>query len=147
MKVDGKPFIDYSDFHLPFHTDDIVNLEAIKQSPDVIKQYFPFGEGIGDLLTDQTTEKIINSSLATDAEGEAIFKIDTLLIADEGKPIKGEDIYQIIQEAKKKKVTIASLAHKIPDTSIKCIISPGPGVVEQAPRSNGRKKTSKKDSY
>ena len=53
--------------------------------------------------------------------------------------ISGNDLYELIQEAKTKNVTIASLMHKLPNAQSKIIVTPGPGVVEQAPRS-GRKK-------
>jgi hypoxanthine-guanine phosphoribosyltransferase len=59
-------------------------------------------------------------------------------MADEGTTMRGEDIYNIIQEAKAKGVTVSSLAHKLPNAKTRVIVSLGPGVVEQAPRT-GRK--------
>ena len=58
---------------------------------------------------------------------------------EDGKTISGDDLYKIIQEAKEKGVTVASLMHKLPNARTQVIVTPGPGVVEQAPRS-GRKK-------
>jgi hypoxanthine-guanine phosphoribosyltransferase len=55
-------------------------------------------------------------------------------MADEGKTISGDDLYALLQEAKAKGVTIASLMHKLPNARTQVIVSPGPGVVEQAPR-------------
>jgi hypoxanthine-guanine phosphoribosyltransferase len=60
-------------------------------------------------------------------------------MAEEGKTISGDDLYEIIQEAKAKNVTVASLMHKLPNTQTRVFVTPGPGVVEQAPRS-GRNK-------
>lgn len=139
MRVDKKPFIDFGDFHVPFSKMDIINIEAMQTLPNLVKQRFSFGEGMKDVLRDDTVEQIINATVSGDDSEEAPFKIDTIAIAEEGKTISGNDLYNIIQEAKAKGVTAASLMHKLPNAQARIIVSPGPGVVEQAPRS-GRKK-------
>jgi hypothetical protein len=60
-------------------------------------------------------------------------------MAEPGKTIKGEDIYNLIQAAKAEGVTISSKARELKDVTVQTIVSPGPGVVKQATRS-GRKK-------
>lgn len=139
MRVERRPFINYSDFHAPFSEMDIINIEAMRELPGKVKQRFSFGEGMNDVLNDDTIEHIVNGTVPEDATDEAPFKIDTIAIAEEGKTISGDDLYQLIQEAKAKKVTIASLIHKLPNAQTTVVVTPGPGVVEQAPRS-GRKK-------
>lgn len=139
MRLDRKTFINYSDFHVPFSEMDVINIEAMRARPDKIKQQFSFGEGMNDILNDNTVEHILNTTIPGDAVDEAHFKIDTIVMADEGKTISGDDLYEIILEAKAKNVTVASLMHKLPNTRSRIIVTPGPGVVEQAPRS-GRKK-------
>ena len=62
------------------------------------------------------------------------------MMAEEGKTISGDALHAIIQEAKEKGVTVASLIHKLPNAQVNVVISPGPGVVEQAPRLRRRKK-------
>lgn len=138
MRIDGRPFINYSDNHLPFSKMDIVNIEAMKAQPDKIKQRFSHGEGMNDILSDETVERIINLTVPRDAEEGAPFKIDTFAMAEEGKTINSDDVYAIMQESKEKGVTVASLMHKLPNAQTRIIVSPGPGVVEQAPRT-GRK--------
>lgn len=139
MRLDRKPFINYSDFHVPFSEMDVINIEAMRARPDKIKQRFSFGEGMHDVLNDSTVEHIVNATVPGDSTDEAPFKIDTIAMAEEGKTISGDDLYEIIQEAKAKNVTVASLMHKLPNAHTRVIVTPGPGVVEQAPRS-GRKK-------
>ncbi len=139
MRLDRRPFINYSDFHIPFSEMDVINIEAMRAQPDKIKQRFSFGEGMNDVLNDNTVEHIVNATVPGNAAGEAPFKIDTIAMAEEGKTISGDDLYEIIKEAKAKNVTIASLMHKLPNAHTRVIVTPGPGVVEQAPRS-GRKK-------
>ena len=139
MRLDRRPFINYSDFHVPFSEMDVINIETMRARPDKIRQRYSFGEGMRDVLNDSTVEHIINATVPGDATDEAPFKIDAIAMADEGKTISGDDLYEIIQEAKAKNVTVASLMHKLPNAHTRVIVTPGPGVVEQAPRS-GRKK-------
>jgi hypothetical protein len=77
---------------------------------------------------------------ATDEEAEsAPIKLDTIIITEPGKTIRGEDIYNLIQQAQAEGVTATSKMHKLKDVNVQTFVSPGPGVVRQAPRS-GRKR-------
>lgn len=138
MRLDNRPFINYSDFHLPFSEMDIINIEAMRAHPDKMKQRFSFGEGMKDVLSDDTVEQIINSTVTSYDENEGTFKFDSIAMAEEGKTISGDDIYALVQEAKTRGVSLASLIHKLPNARTTVIVSPGSGVVEQAPR-GGRK--------
>ena len=139
MRIDRRPFINYNDFHLPFSEMDVINIEAMREQPEKMMQRFSFGEGMNAVLSDETVEHIVNNTVPAADEDGAPFKIDTIAMAEEGKTISGDDLNEIIQEAKAKGVTIASLIHKLPNARTQVIVSPGSGVVEQAPRT-GRKK-------
>lgn len=139
MRIDRRPFIDYNDFHVPFTEMDVIIIEAMRASRGKVQQRYSFGEGMRDILNDDTVEHIANATISGNDSDEAHFKLVTIAMAEEGKTISGEDLYQIIQEAKAKSVPVASLVHKLPNARTQVIITPGPGVVEQAPRS-GRKK-------
>lgn len=139
MRIDGRQFINYNDFHLPFSEMDIFNIEAMQTLPGKVRQRFSFGEGIADVLNDDTVEHIVNSSAPTGRREDAPFEIDTIAIAQQGKTISGDALYEIIQEAKSKGVTVASLMHKLPNANTRVIVTPGAGVVEQAPRSRPKK--------
>lgn len=139
MRIERQPFINYSDFHVPFSEMDIINIEAMRTSPGQIKQRFSFGEGMSDVFNEDTVEQLVNAVVPGESYDEAPFKIDTIAMAKEGTTISGDDLFEIIQEAKSKNVTVASLMHKLPNSHAQVIVTPGPGVVEQAPRS-GRKK-------
>jgi hypothetical protein len=140
MRVDGRQFINYSDFHVPFSEMDIINIEAMRALPGKLKQRFSFGEGMSDMLNEETLEHVVKSSVpSNESEVDASFKLDTIAMAEEGKTISGDDLYEIIQEAKAKGVTVASLMHKLPNAQTRVIVTPGPGVVEQAPRGGPKK--------
>ena len=79
---------------------------------------------------------------ATDNENEAMFNLSTMLVADGGTPIRGEQIYDLIHRAKAEGKTLASKAREIPNVAITTFVSPGRGVVEMAERSGRRGKRS-----
>jgi len=136
MRQDKHPFINYNDFHLPFSEMDIINIEAVRAHPDLIRQRYPFGEGMADVLCDEELEYIITSTepIYDEDEDEGTFRLNSIAIAEEGKTLDGNELNMLIQEAKAKGVTVASLFHKLQNANTQIIVSPGPGVVEQAPR-------------
>jgi hypothetical protein len=117
---------------------DIINIEAMRSNSKMV-QRFSFGEGMNAVLSDETVEHIVNSAVSGDDEDAAPFKLDSFVIAEEGNTINGDDINRLIQEAKETGVTIASLLHKLPNARTQVIVTPGPGVVEQAPRGGSKK--------
>lgn len=139
MRIDQRQFINFSDYHVPFKEIDVLNIEAKRRLPGKVKHRFMFGEGMNDVLNEDTVENLVKLSTGTDSPDDASLNLDTIVMADEGTTIRGEDLYNIIQEAKAKGVTAASLMHQLPNASTRVIVTPGPGVVEQAPR-GGRKK-------
>lgn len=135
MRIDKRPFIGFNDFHIAFSDMDVINIEAIKAKPDHVRQRYSFGEGMEELLeNEEILEKVVTSTSSLGEELEAPFKLDSFVFAEKGKTINGDDLYEIIQEAKSKGVSIASLLHKLPNAQTQVLVSPGPGVVEQAPR-------------
>lgn len=134
MRVDQRPFVNYSDFHVPFFESDILSMEAKRRLPHIVKHKFPFGEGMAEVLNDETVDALVVKSSGDAPEEGASLHFGTMIMADEGTTIRGEDLYNIIQEAKAKGVTVASLSGKLPNASTRVLVTPGPGVVEQAPR-------------
>jgi hypothetical protein len=142
MRYKKQAFIRYNDFHVPLWDSDISTIEAKRAAPGFVREHFVGGEGMGDLLNEDTLEHVVNTSRAIANEEEATIKLDTIVMADEGKSIRGEDLMGVIEEAKAKGVSVASLLPKLKGTSVQTIVTPGAGVVEQAPRS-GRKRQRK----
>ncbi|TAL72894.1 MAG: hypothetical protein EPN88_04635 [Bacteroidetes bacterium] len=142
MNLDGKPFITYSNFHIPFHKDDLYDIELITKHPDLVKHGFSRGAGMESLLgTDEGLEAVIEHSIPTDNYEEAAFNVQTIVMAPEGETISGALIAEVQAEAKATGKTIASvLRDKLPNANIISTISPGPGVPEAKQRTGGRKK-------
>jgi hypothetical protein len=140
MRIDGRPFINYNDFHLDLHKMDVINIAAMRTDPERLRARWSFGHGMQDVLSPENLEHLISSPVGDEDDENAPLKLDTFIIADEGTTISGEAIYEMIQKAKAEGTTVASLAKTLPNVSTTVIVSPGRGVVEAAPREGGRAK-------
>lgn len=140
MRLDGRPFIDFGDFHVRMTHADALQLEALRLRPDMIRAVFPYGEGIRDLLENEAAivQAMSSPGAAPSQEGEAPLRIQSVIEADEGSFIQGEHLYELIQEARERGVTVASLLEKLPNSSAEITVYPGDGVVPQTTRSGGR---------
>ncbi len=147
MYVDGKPFIRYSDFHLPLSEEDVGFLEFMRSNPGKVKKRLAGGAGMSEVLDASTLEHVVSlgrSGMTDDDVENAPIELNTLVFAEPGKTIKGEDLYNVIQKAKAEKVTVTSKLREVKDVSIQTIVSPGPGVVAQAVRSGRKRKRGNK---
>lgn len=143
MYVDGNPFIRYNDFHLPLSEADVGLLEFMRSNPGKVKKRLAGGVGMDELLDERLIEHIIAEARSgeTDEDSDnAPIKLDTIVMAEPGKAIKGEDIHKLIQAARTEGVTIASKLKELKGASIQTYVSPGPGVVHQALRSGRKRK-------
>lgn len=135
MRIDDRPFINYNDFHPPLHRHDIVGLEMLRNSKGVVKSVFLHGPGIYDVLTEENLETIIDLPMDRSGDPETgAISIQTMMIAEPGTTMSGEDIYDMIQSARAKGVSIASEARGFKGANVRVMVGEGPGVVEPAPR-------------
>jgi hypothetical protein len=141
MKLNGNSFIDYGDFHIPFHEDDLYDIELFTHHSDTVRHGLGHGVGMNEMLKhEEMLEYIVENSEPTENEEEAAFDMDTLISADEGTTISGELLAECIAEAKEKGQSIASVVRKkIKNASITTIVSAGKGVPEAMPRKSKKK--------
>lgn len=143
MKLDGKRFITYSDFHIPFNEDDLYDLELILRHHDIVKHTFGPGIGIQDIMDYKDgADFLIELSEPTDNFDDATLHLQTFIMAQDGETIPGELLQEAIKESKESKKTLAAiLPRKLKDRniSITTIVSPGDGIPE-AQKRTGRKK-------
>jgi hypothetical protein len=146
MYVDDLPFVRFNDFHLPLSEADAGFLELKRTNPEVQKS-LTGGAGMNELLNTFTPEQLasLGRSGTTDDEVEsAPIKLDTIVMAEPGKTIRGEDLYNLIQKAKTEGVTATSKMGELKNVTVQTFVSPGPGVVRQGVRS-GRKRKGRSD--
>ena len=134
MRIDRQPFINFNQTHIPFHESDLCELEAQQILHGKVDLADPAAPGIREIMEHVPLEDIVNTSDYAQEPEDGLFHFQSILIADDGQKISGDDIADIMKEARKSGKSIASLLHKIPNADSKTLVTPGPGVVEQAVR-------------
>jgi hypothetical protein len=148
MYVDGKPFVRYNDYHLPLSVEDAGFLEFMRTHPGKIHRRLAGGAGMSEVFHDSTLDALVTQgrSAGTEEEAEnAPIKLDTIIMADPGTTMSGEDIYNLLEAARSEGVTAASKMRELKNVRVRTTVSAGPGVVQQAPRS-GRKRGRDKEA-
>lgn len=134
MRVNGHPFIRFNDFHLPIAARDAAGLEMALRIPELFKIKFPGGEGADDLLQPKNFDALLSVPTNDVDPDSAGLEISTMVLAEDEHGIDGTALYELIEKARADGVSIASRLRELPNAKVTTVISPGPGVVEQAPR-------------
>ncbi len=146
MKLNGQSFIRYSDFHIPFHKDDLFDMELFSKHKDFAVHSYGPGSGMQELMgSEEGLEFIVDHSTPTDNPDDAAYNLSTMIMAPEGGTISGDLIADAAKEAKESQRTLASvIREKLKDSgaNITTIVAPGDGVPEPLQREGGRKKKS-----
>ena len=135
MRMGGKPFIDFSDFHIPFTEDDLFILDLKHQLPTHFHHSFGIGgSGMSDAL-DISPDEIINKSEVAKDDESATYRLQTMLNLKD-QSISGETLLALYKISKDTGRTMASLLREhLPESaSIKTIVSPADTVPEIARR-------------
>ena len=134
MRIDGRQFINFNDYHLPFSNHDLFMFRLSKE-PGMHFDFGAHGMGMQDVM-DIDPDDIVNHTMPTEDENEAMFNIQTVVIAP-NKPIRGEDISEAIEESKRTGRTMASIFREKfagDDVEVTSIVSPSPTVPKITPR-------------
>ncbi|MDI3477954.1 MAG: hypothetical protein PWQ59_1479 [Thermoanaerobacterium sp.] len=134
MRIDGRPFIDYTDYHIPFLESDIFNFVLIKNH-GAIESYGLGGVGMQSGISLEP-EDIINYSHACDDEEKAVYHILTMAEFENG--ISGEELNEVFEISKRTGKTITRILHER-GTKMTSIITPHKSVPEIAKRTERKK--------
>lgn len=134
MRIDGRQFINFNDYHLPFSDSDLFFFELERQQ-GINMDYGTHGAGMQAAMQFDPND-LVDSLSPTDNVEDAAFGLSTMVMAHD-KPMKGEDIYDAIQESKATGRSIASILHEKyagTDVAVQTIISPSDTVPPITPR-------------
>lgn len=139
MKVDGNVVINYGGFHIPFNDYDEFCFAAKRGEFEKIKACHIHGAGMQTMF-DRSPEELLDimKKAPGDDESRQQFNISTIITADEGTTISGNDLADIIIEHNNTGVPIAKLIKKLKNVTATSLISPGSGVPEIANRKPNR---------
>jgi len=104
MRIDGRQFINFNDFHIPFTEQDIFVLTTSMEQGGWFKQDFgSIGSGIQDAMSIQP--ELALEHMENAKEEDATYHLSTIIEAID-KPISGELIDEIRKESIKKEYTL-----------------------------------------
>ncbi len=135
MRIDGRQFINFNDFHVPFTDYDLFVLKNSMEQGDWFKQCFgSIGSGMQEAVSLDPDDVLENSS-RSDNEDDATYHFSTMIDASDN-PISGEEIYEIQKEAERTGKSFAYVAkHKLKDrANIQTVISPVDSIPDIASR-------------
>lgn len=112
MKVDGKVFLKFNDFHVPLSKEDLFMLEALEVAPERIAWKNSFGMGMSAIEDEDTLREIDSIMRRTDNLEEATFDTTTMFEFPEGKDISGEKLAEIFEESSNTGIPVRHLLQK-----------------------------------
>ncbi|EHR05400.1 hypothetical protein [Bradyrhizobium sp. WSM471] len=139
MRVRKQPLIFYNDFHAPFSSDDLAKLEVIRARPP--KRLFPHGEGMHDLLNEDTLEDFVKLP-ADGPSGEPLVTFDAIAIAPTKEGFRVEDVMVAVRKAAKTGARPGAGLLNLKDAKVQGIVRPAEGLLPIAKRKGGRSKDS-----
>lgn len=139
MKYNGNVVINYNGFHVPFHDYDFFCFDIKNGTFDKIKAKHIHGAGIQTLMNNFTPEELLNLAVKSD-EANSNIRMQTLITADEGTTISGDDLADLFEESKRTGIPVAKLIQRLSNVSGTTYITPGPAVPEIPQRTPHRKK-------
>lgn len=145
MRIDGRQFINYGEFHIPFTKYDLWGIDIMQGKHPFIKHRQLYDMGVGGVLKEVEPEILLEHMQYTDDEAKSTFDTSTLIVAKDGKAISGEEIAELIEARKRTGKPIARLVKDKGNLNATVIISPGEGVPKAAYRKGGRKRRGKKN--
>lgn len=143
MRVDDRRFFDYGDYHAKLSVADLRML-AIQtgKDPDIVFDDH-FAMGMEGFMNRTDPDTLLQNLHRTEDESNATFHMQTMLVADPGTEISGDEIADIIEESRKTGVPIAQLVRRVKNAKARVFIEPGDGVPRPAQRKRTRTKKSK----
>jgi hypothetical protein len=141
MRIDGRPFINYSDLHLRFTEEDLWQLPVRLGQVKNAGQSGLYSAGIQAMLDHADLEKLLKTMRRTEDESKAVYHLRTIVEAKPGTTLSGDEIAQLIEKSKATGRPLAELARELTNVKqVKTIIQPGPAVPNQAGRKKGKTK-------
>lgn len=143
MRVDGHPLHNYGNRHIRLSDYEVWLLDVEQGKVPKLHKGQLYGMGMQATVENIDPEALLNAMRSTDDIDNAAFQVHSLVEADEGQLISGDEIADMYEESKRTGVPIHRLIHKLKGAKKRVIIEPGPGVpiaLQRTPVRPGSKK-------
>ncbi len=140
MRIDGKQFINFNDFHVPFTDQDIFMLKNSLEQGDWFKQDFgAIGSGMQEAIS--IDPQLALEHMSNAEEDDATYHLSTMIEAID-KPIPEELIDEIRQESINTGKSMTLIAkEKLKDIAVvKTVISPADSIPDIASRTEHKRR-------
>jgi hypothetical protein len=140
MRIDGKQFINFNDFHVPFTDEDVFVLKNSIEQGDWFKQNFgAIGSGMQEAVS--LDPELALEHMSNAEEEDATYHLSTMIEAID-KPIPGELIDEIRQESIDTGKSMTLIAkEKLKDIAVvKTVISPADSIPDIAARTEHKRR-------
>ena len=143
MRVDDRPFHDYGDRHIKLSDYEKWMIDIELGNNPKIKRLERYGAGMQDVLDNIEPESLLESMRSTDDYENAQFNVSSLVMADEGQMISGDDMADLIEEHNRTGMPMHQLVKKLKNVTTTIIVEPGGGVpiaAQRTKRNRNKKK-------
>ena len=140
MRIDGRQFINFNDFHVPFTDEDVFVLKNSLEQGDWFKQNFgAIGSGMQEAVS--IDPELALEHMTNAEEDDAAYHLSTM-IEPIDKPIPGELIDEIRQESLKSGKSMSLIAkEKLQGIAVvKTVISPADSIPDIASRTEHKRR-------
>lgn len=139
MKIDGRPFINFNEFHVPFSKEDLEILK-LRDNSRVVQNFGVAGSGMQDAVSVDPS-KVIELASPSENEEDATYHFSTIVEMSDN-PISGEELYEIQMEAKKSGKSFTYMLNKrLGDRAkIQTVISPADSIPDIAIRTEHKRR-------
>ncbi|WP_429179522.1 hypothetical protein [Aeromonas salmonicida] len=141
MRINGRQFINFNDFHVPFTEYDLFNLKNSLEQGDWFKHNFgAIGSGMQDAI-EIDVDNILEHASSTTDQDDATYNFSTTIMAID-KPISGEEIYEIHKEAERTGKSFAFVArNKLQNrANIQTVITPADSIPDITSRTEHKRR-------
>ncbi|SER21015.1 hypothetical protein SAMN04244573_03115 [Azotobacter beijerinckii] len=141
MRIDGKQFINFNDFHVPFAEHDLFVLKTSLEQGEWFKQDFgAIGSGMQDAVS-ISLDDILEHTTPSENEDNATYHFSTMIDATDN-PLSGEEIYDIQMEAERTGKSFAFIAQRRLEgrAKVQTIVSPADSIPGIAARTEHKRR-------
>lgn len=133
MRIDGRQFINFNEFHVPLSDRDLFQLSLLDE-PSVHQSFGTAGAGMQEAVS-ADPELILEYTQSTAEGSNATYNFSTMIEAI-NEPLSGDDIYAVIEEANRTNQSFAYVAQQrlMSRANIQTVISPADDIPDIASR-------------
>ncbi|WP_043128486.1 hypothetical protein [Photobacterium leiognathi] len=140
MRIDGRQFINFNDFHVPFHDQDLFVLSLSHEQGDWFHHNFgSIGSGMEEAIS--VDPEVALEHMSSAEEDDATYHLSTFIEAID-QPIPGELIDEIQKEAEKTGLPMSYIAkEKLAGiANVRTVITPSESIPDIASRTEHKRR-------